>query len=111
MVVGDLGYAWGVMAPGIKNNDCEDENCQWIARHNTVRAHAKAYHVYKTEFKDKQKGVCGITLNCDWYEPKTDSEQDIKELLTYFTQSYFIPKHCRHFLQTTKIGEQMNSIT
>lgn len=70
MVVADLGYGWGVMAPGIKKKNL-------IARYNTVRAHARAYHIFKTEFKEKQNGRCGITLNCDWYEPKTDSMADI----------------------------------
>ena len=40
------------------------------------RAHAKAYRVYENEFKSKQGGVCGITLDCNWYEPKTNSPQD-----------------------------------
>jgi beta-glucosidase/6-phospho-beta-glucosidase/beta-galactosidase len=26
--------------------------------------------VYRSEFKDNQCGVIGITLNCDWREPK-----------------------------------------
>ena len=68
-VVANQGYGHGWMAPGIKGEE-------WRARYNTVRAHTRAYHIYVDEFKEKQGGVCGITLNCDWYEPKTDSEAD-----------------------------------
>ena len=55
-VVADQGYGYAAMAPGLKNQ-------QWTARYNTVRAHAKAYDVYKKEFKDIQQGRCGITLS------------------------------------------------
>jgi len=68
-VVADLGYGIAVMAPGISGR-------QWEARHNTVRAHSKAYHVYNNEFKAEQKGQIGITMNTDWYEPKSDSAED-----------------------------------
>jgi len=46
------------------------------ARHNTVRAHTKAYRLYEKEFKATQQGQVGITMNTDWYEPKTDSDED-----------------------------------
>jgi len=68
-VVADLGYGIGVMAPGHTGQ-------QWRARHNTVRAHVAAYHVYDDEFRATQNGQIGITMNTDWYEPMTDSDAD-----------------------------------
>ena len=51
-----------------------------IARHNTVLAHAKAYHVYDTEFKAEQGGRCGITLNSGWAHPETPDDQEATEI-------------------------------
>ena len=49
---------------------------RWTARHNTVRAHAEAWHIYDKEFRSEQKGLVGITLNTDWVQPITDSDKD-----------------------------------
>jgi beta-glucosidase len=68
-IVADLGYGIGVFAPGVLDK-------MWPARHHTVLAHVKTYDLYKNEFKVAQKGVCGITMNTDWYEPATDSDGD-----------------------------------
>ena len=51
-----------------------------IARHNTVLAHARAYHVYDTEFRDAQNGRCGITLNSGWAHPETPEDQKATEI-------------------------------
>lgn len=66
-----LGYGHGVFAPGKKSNDLP-----YVAAHNLLLAHAKAVHVYRAKFQQKQKGVIGITNNCDWREPLTDSIAD-----------------------------------
>lgn len=68
-VVSDEGYGWAEMAPGIENE-------QFNARHNTLRAHARAYNVYNEEFRQTQNGQVGLTMNSDWYEGLTDSEDD-----------------------------------
>jgi len=44
--------------------------------HNLLLAHAKAVHVYRSEFKETQHGEIGITLNCDWREPKHSSNPE-----------------------------------
>ena len=38
----------------------------------------KAYRLYEKDFKAAQEGKVGITMNTDWYEPETDSEEDKK---------------------------------
>ena len=48
-VISDEGYGWAEMAPGYNDQ-------QFNARHNTLRAHARAYKVYQEEFKQSQKG-------------------------------------------------------
>lgn len=67
-----LGYdSNGVHAPGrVKKSATE----VYKAGHNLLLAHAKAAHVYRTEFAAKQKGYIGITLNSDWFEPKPSSD-------------------------------------
>lgn len=68
----DEGYGFGWMAPGMYGPNDK----RWTARHNTVRAHAEAWHIYDKEFRSEQKGLVGITLNTDWVQPITDSDKD-----------------------------------
>ncbi|CAG5128995.1 unnamed protein product, partial [Candidula unifasciata] len=46
------------------------------AAHNVLRAHTRAYHIYKDSFKNSQKGVVGITLSVEFMVPMTDSPED-----------------------------------
>lgn len=41
-------------------------------------AHAKAWHTYDKEFRRSQQGKLSIVVNAQWFEPKTDKEEDIK---------------------------------
>ena len=53
-----------------------------MARHNTVRAHTEAWHIYDKEFRNEQKGLVGITLNTDWIQPITNSDKDLQAAVT-----------------------------
>lgn len=33
----------------------------YLAAHNLIRAHAKAYHIYDSEFRAKQSGIYHVT--------------------------------------------------
>ena len=66
-----LGYGSGEHAPG----RTENMDNAYIAAHNLLRAHAYTVHVYRTDFAD-QNGQIGITNNCDWRDPATDTEAD-----------------------------------
>jgi len=66
------GYETGTMAPG--HVGAGDQ--VYIAAHNQIRAHGKAYQLYKKEFASKQNGRVGITLNTDWAEPKEPQNPD-----------------------------------
>ncbi|XP_061162617.1 lactase/phlorizin hydrolase-like, partial [Saccostrea echinata] len=87
-VVSNQGYELGVMAPGLKGKG----DRTYIVSHNLIKAHAKAYRVYENEFKTKQKGQVGITLNTDWQVPKNSesladleaSERAINFMLGWF---------------------------
>ncbi|MCF7759021.1 MAG: beta-glucosidase [Cephaloticoccus sp.] len=66
-----LGHGIGYFAPGRVS-----QSEPYIAAHNLIRAHGKIVDVYRRKFQSWQKGVIGITNNCDWREPKTDSAAD-----------------------------------
>lgn len=66
-----LGYGQGVFAPG-RISDSEP----YLAAHHMLRAHGKAVALYREKFQLYQQGRIGITNNCDWREPLTDSPED-----------------------------------
>lgn len=66
-----LGHGIGYFAPGRVS-----QTEPYLAAHNLIRAHGKIVDVYRRKFQPAQKGVIGITNNCDWREPKTDSPAD-----------------------------------
>lgn len=69
-VVAILGYGQGVFAPGRVSNDEP-----YLAAHQLILAHAKAVHSYRDKYQH-QNGQIGMSNNCDWREPLTDSEED-----------------------------------
>ncbi len=66
-----LGYGQGVFAPGRTSR-----SDPYRAAHEMLRAHGRAVEIYRRDFQPRQAGVIGITNNCDWREPRTDSEAD-----------------------------------
>lgn len=71
-VVSILGYGQGVFAPGRVSN-AEP----YLAAHTLLRAHALAVGEYRGRFAPVQRGVIGMTNNCDWREPRTGSAEDV----------------------------------
>jgi beta-glucosidase/6-phospho-beta-glucosidase/beta-galactosidase len=66
-----LGYGHGVFAPGrVSSSE------PYIAGHELLRAHGRAVDVYRRDFQGTQGGVIGMSNNCDWREPLTDSAAD-----------------------------------
>jgi beta-glucosidase len=48
----------------------------YLAAHNLLRAHARIVALYRAKYQATQRGVIGITNNCDWREPATDTPAD-----------------------------------
>ena len=69
-VVSILGYGQGVFAPGrISKSE------PYLAGHHLIIAHAKSVKLYREKYAH-QKGKIGISNNCDWREPLTESIED-----------------------------------
>jgi len=69
-----LGYGSGEHAPGHKSASSTEP---YLAAHHMILAHAKAVRRYHSNFRAKQAGKIGITLNMDFKEPLTLSPGDI----------------------------------
>ncbi|XP_067660669.1 lactase-like protein isoform X2 [Haliotis asinina] len=78
----DHGYVLDWHAPG--RADFKDIG-PYPVSFNVVRAHGKAYRLYDEKYRPTQKGRIGITLNCDWSQPKDPSNPaDVEARLRYF---------------------------
>ncbi|KAF5447881.1 hypothetical protein F2P56_033398, partial [Juglans regia] len=77
------GYAAGVLAP-FRCSSWQNLNCTggdsatepYTVTHNLLLAHSATANLYKTKYQAEQKGVIGITLDCDWVVPYSQSEKD-----------------------------------
>lgn len=63
-----LGYNTGVFAPGrtsdqTKSPEGDSSRECWIVGHNILVAHGAAVKVYREEFRERNGGEVGITLN------------------------------------------------
>ena len=69
-----LGYSTGYFAPGhtsdrSKSAVGDSSREPWTVGHNLLVAHGRAVKVYRDEFKARDKGQIGITLNGDYTYP------------------------------------------
>ncbi|CAI9756588.1 unnamed protein product [Fraxinus pennsylvanica] len=48
----------------------------FIAAHNVILAHAAAVNLYRTKYKKQQGGKIGLTVQCLWFEPISNSTAD-----------------------------------
>ncbi|VEN45407.1 unnamed protein product [Callosobruchus maculatus] len=51
---------------------------EYMCGKNLVLAHARAWHIYDTKFRAKQKGSVGMVTVSDWYEPNSNKTEDIQ---------------------------------
>ncbi|KAI0342472.1 beta-glucosidase 1B [Trametopsis cervina] len=78
-----LGYGRGVFAPGrtsdrLRSSEGDSSKEPWIVGHSVILAHANAVKAYREDFKQKQGGEIGITLNGDWAMPYDDSPANVE---------------------------------
>eukprot|EP00624_Nannochloropsis_granulata_P003078 evm.model.NODE_25690_length_16931_cov_16.617329.2 len=78
----NMGYSAGIHAPG-RCSGCslggDSATEPYIVAHNVLRAHGKAvarFRQLKEASPHLLDGKIGITLNCDWAEPFTSSQED-----------------------------------
>lgn len=67
-----MGYD-SIFAPGLPYPAIGD----YLCGHTVLKAHARAWHLYDDEFRMKQGGTIGITLDAFWFEPMTNTTEDI----------------------------------
>ncbi|KAI7815254.1 glycoside hydrolase [Rhyzopertha dominica] len=87
MQICNYGYGGALLAPALNVIGIAD----YICTHNLLKAHAAAYHVYNDEFRWTQGGNIGITIHEAWFEPKSDSEEDVAaaERMMQFSVGWF----------------------
>jgi len=78
-----LGYGRGVFAPGrssdrTRSSEGDSSTEPWIVGHSVILSHANAVKLYRDEFKSKQGGQIGITLNGDWQMPYDDTPENVE---------------------------------
>ncbi len=78
-----LGHGLGAFPPGRT-----DPNEPYLAAHHLLLAHARAVQVFR---QGGYTGCIGITNNCDWREPLTDSaaDRDAAERAVEFFYAWF----------------------
>ncbi|XP_072400061.1 myrosinase 1-like [Diabrotica undecimpunctata] len=74
------GYASGLVPPLIRSEGIKEYVCVY----HLLLAHARAWHVYDEEFRQKQRGKISIVLNTHSFLPATNSEADIVAAETKF---------------------------
>lgn len=101
-VISILGYGQGVFAPGRFSN-----SEPYQVAHHLLRAHGMAVETYRTRFQPRQNGIIGITNNCDWREPLTDSPDDkdaAERALEFFLGWFADPVYLGDYPESMKEG-------
>jgi len=117
-----LGYSNGVHAPGhtsdrTKSPVGDSSREPWIVGHNLLVAHGSAVKIYREEFKAKDGGEIGITLNGDWVEPWDPSDPKDVEACTRkleFSIAWFAdPIYFGHYpaSMVSQLGDRLPSWT
>ncbi|XP_060119414.1 klotho-like [Heteronotia binoei] len=87
------GYATGRLPPGLQGGP----QAGYRAAHNLLKAHAKVWHLYNSNFRAIQGGQVSIALSSHWIEPQKMTREDIKKcqksldfVLGWFAKPLFI---------------------
>ncbi|KMT08968.1 hypothetical protein BVRB_6g136810 [Beta vulgaris subsp. vulgaris] len=79
------GYDIGIFAPGrcsiLLHLFCRAGNSAtepYIVAHHLLLAHATAVNIYRTKYQRKQRGTIGAAFDVMWYEPATNTIEDIE---------------------------------
>ncbi len=110
-VVAILGHGEGIFAPGRKS-----KSEPYQVAHQLLRAHGKAVSLYRQKYNPLQNGKIGITNNCDWREPLTNSEVDrdaAKRSLEFFIGWFADPIYFGDYPEVMKerVGDRLPRFT
>ena len=97
-VVAVLGYGTGTFAPGRISSVAP-----YRVGHNLLKAHALAVKQYRDLFQRSQGGQIGISNNCDWREPLTQTPADVRaadRALEFFLAWFADPLYFGQYPQT-----------
>ncbi|XP_050343356.1 myrosinase 1-like [Nymphalis io] len=61
---------------------------EYLCAHYMLLGHARVYHLYDKEFRPKQKGKIGITLDAFWAEPKDSNKKEDQEAAERYLQMH-----------------------
>ncbi|KAL0128986.1 hypothetical protein PUN28_003993 [Cardiocondyla obscurior] len=59
-------------------------SAQYICMHNILKAHARIYHMYDTEFRKEQNGQVGFLISCLGLFPKNSSDTEAVNVFFQF---------------------------
>jgi beta-glucosidase len=118
----NMGYSAGIHAPGRCTGCSFGGNSAiepYIVAHNVLRAHAFAVQRFR-ELKQSSPtmldGKIGITLNCDWAEPFSPSEDDkeaaqryLEFQLAWFADPVFFGKYPDSMIE--RVGDRLPQFT
>jgi beta-glucosidase len=117
-----IGYHFGVFAPGHtsdRNKSPVGDSTRepWIVGHSLLIAHAKAVKVYREEFKEKDGGEIGITLNGDWADPWDPNDaEDVKACdrkiefaISWFADPVYYGKYPQSMID--QLGDRLPTFT
>ncbi|XP_075985561.1 myrosinase 1-like [Anticarsia gemmatalis] len=76
IVICDVAYNTGVLAPGIRS----PEHGANICTKNVLLSHAKAYRLYDTEFRSRYHGEVSLANQLVWFEPATADDKELAEI-------------------------------
>ena len=109
-----LGYGIGVHAPCRKRDTAE----AYQAAHQLLRGHGRAVEIYRNKHQGKATGggAIGITNNCDWREPLTDSAADkaaAQRSLEFFLGWFADPVYKGDYPQVMRemVGDRLPTFT
>ncbi|CAK9825195.1 Myrosinase 1 [Anthophora retusa] len=74
------GYSIGIHAPGKTLHGFGE----YLCIHNVIKAHARAYRIYESEFKEQYKGEVGFLLNLLGYMPRSADDEYAAEVSFQF---------------------------
>lgn len=117
-----LGYSTGFFAPGhtsdrTKSPVGDSAREPWIVGHNFLIAHGTAVKLYREEFKPKNGGEIGITLNGDAvypWDPEDPLDVAAAERKLEFSIAWFAdPVYFGHYpaSMVTQLGDRLPKFT